>query len=105
MHATMTSKGQLTVPKAVREQLGLHAGDRVEFVRGKDGTYSIVPRSGTFDDLLGIVKTDIVLDDAQLRRAIDDARAGRGERAEHSERAGHGERAGRGERGVREGET
>ena len=36
--ATMTSKGQLTVPKEIREQLGLKAGDKVEFaVDGEDG--------------------------------------------------------------------
>ena len=80
MHATMTSKGQLTIPKAVREQLGLHAGDRVEFVRGEDGGYRIVPRSGRFADLLGVVKTDIALDDARLRRAIRDARSARSRR-------------------------
>ena len=30
--ATMTTKGQVTVPKAVRDQLDLKAGDRVDFV-------------------------------------------------------------------------
>jgi len=34
--ATMTSKGQLTVPKAIRDRLGLEPGDRVEFVPGDD---------------------------------------------------------------------
>ncbi len=29
--ATITSKGQLTIPKAIREALGLHEGDRVRF--------------------------------------------------------------------------
>jgi len=36
--ATMTSKGQLTVPKELRELLGLRPGDKVEFsVDGEDG--------------------------------------------------------------------
>jgi AbrB family looped-hinge helix DNA binding protein len=34
--ATMTSKGQLTIPKGIRDRLGLAPGDRVEFVLGGD---------------------------------------------------------------------
>lgn len=30
MHTTLTSKGQMTLPQAVRAQLGLHAGDRLQ---------------------------------------------------------------------------
>lgn len=29
---TLTSKGQITIPKKVREALGLHLGDKIEFV-------------------------------------------------------------------------
>jgi AbrB family looped-hinge helix DNA binding protein len=32
MAATVTSKGQVTIPKRVRDQLGLRAGSKVEFV-------------------------------------------------------------------------
>jgi antitoxin PrlF len=36
--ATMTSKGQLTVPKELRDLMGLQPGDKVEFlVDGEDG--------------------------------------------------------------------
>ena len=35
--ARLTSKGQLTVPKEIREYLGLNRGDRLEFRRGSDG--------------------------------------------------------------------
>jgi len=35
--STMTSKGQITIPKAVRESLRLRTGDRVEFlVQGRN---------------------------------------------------------------------
>lgn len=40
--ATMTSIGQLTVPKGLRDRLGLKPGDKIEFismlVRTDDGT-------------------------------------------------------------------
>jgi len=29
--ATVTSKGQITIPKSIREALGVQTGDRVEF--------------------------------------------------------------------------
>ena len=35
--ARVTSKGQITIPKEVRERLGLRPGDEVEFVEDADG--------------------------------------------------------------------
>ena len=32
--ASLTSKGQITVPIEVREDLGLKAGDRISFIKG-----------------------------------------------------------------------
>jgi antitoxin PrlF len=40
--ATVTSKGQITVPQAVRRALGLHAGTKVDFVPVVDG-FKVVP--------------------------------------------------------------
>ena len=40
--ATLTSKGQITVPQSVRRALGLHAGTKVDFVATGDG-FKIVP--------------------------------------------------------------
>jgi antitoxin PrlF len=37
MSTTVTSKGQVTIPKAVRDLLGLRAGSKVEFRAGTDG--------------------------------------------------------------------
>jgi AbrB family looped-hinge helix DNA binding protein len=40
--STVTSKGQITLPKEVRQTLRLDAGDKVDFVE-IDGGYKIVP--------------------------------------------------------------
>jgi AbrB family looped-hinge helix DNA binding protein len=37
--ATLTSKGQITIPAAVRAELGVEVGDRVEFVQVAPGLY------------------------------------------------------------------
>ncbi|WP_283195705.1 AbrB/MazE/SpoVT family DNA-binding domain-containing protein [Rhizobium sp. AN80A] len=38
MSTTVTSKGQVTIPKAVRDLLGITAGSQVDFHRAKDGS-------------------------------------------------------------------
>ena len=54
MAATLTSKGQVTIPKAVRDRLHLQAGDKVEFVF-HDNSVEIIPVSGSVRDLKGMV--------------------------------------------------
>lgn len=51
--ATMTSKGQITVPKEVRAELGLAAGSEVIFVKVGDGHYRLLARTGDLADLAG----------------------------------------------------
>ncbi len=53
--ATMTSKGQITVPKDVREDLGLVPGSKVMFVKLPNGQYNVVPRTGKIQDLFGML--------------------------------------------------
>ena len=54
--ATLTSKGQLTLPKKVREALGLKPGDQVDFVLGAEGEVRLRP--GTYDvrELRGLLR-------------------------------------------------
>lgn len=40
--STVTAKGQTTVPKAVRQALGVHAGDQITYRIGENGTVSLV---------------------------------------------------------------
>lgn len=42
--ATLTSKGQSTLPARIREELGLDAGDKIDFVAEERGVYRLVPR-------------------------------------------------------------
>ncbi len=51
--ATITSKGQITIPKSVRESLQLHTGDRVVFeVHGRDKAI-LKPITKSVDDVFG----------------------------------------------------
>ena len=42
-HATLTSKGQLTLPKELRERLRLEKGDRIEFTVDNEGRLIGIP--------------------------------------------------------------
>ena len=49
--ATVTSKGQVTIPKEIRDRLGLEAGQQVEFVLGEGGTVEVRPKRPALDRL------------------------------------------------------
>ena len=51
--ATVTSKGQITLPKEVRAQLGVGAGDLVDFRIGPNGTVTLSPQRGSAERLWG----------------------------------------------------
>jgi len=44
MQSAITVKGQATIPKAIREHLGLRPGDRVKFFLHPDGTVVLLPK-------------------------------------------------------------
>lgn len=54
--ATVTSKGQITIPSPVREALGLEAGDRVEFVEQGKGEFAIVAATRSVQELKGLFR-------------------------------------------------
>lgn len=54
--ATLTSKGQLTLPISIREKLGLHAGSKVEFIEQDDGSWKLSAKTGDIRALKGILK-------------------------------------------------
>jgi AbrB family looped-hinge helix DNA binding protein len=53
--AVITSKGQITIPKSVRERLGVDAGDRVEFVEAANGVFTVIAATKDVKELKGIV--------------------------------------------------
>ena len=55
--ATVTSKGQITIPIAVRSALGLRAGDRVQFLRLADGSYAVRPATRPVASIKGFFGT------------------------------------------------
>lgn len=52
--ATLTSKGQITIPVEVRNALKVDAGDRVEFVQVAPGRYEFVAATHSVSELKGM---------------------------------------------------
>ncbi len=52
--ATLTSKGQITVPVAVRQAMGVDTGDRVEFVEIAPGRYEVLAVTQSVTALKGM---------------------------------------------------
>ena len=85
--ATLTSKGQMTIPKDVRDDLGLNIGDRIEVIVQPDGTIRLIPLKVRLDDLRGILgKPKRPLPGKALDRAIRDAWGSRWRRRARSSR-------------------
>lgn len=54
--ASVTSKGQITIPASVRAALGLETGSRVEFVEIEKGKFAIVAATNSVQALKGIFR-------------------------------------------------
>ena len=54
--ATLTTKGQVTIPAKVRVSMGLDAGDRIEFIEMDDGTFTIMAATHSVKDLKGMIR-------------------------------------------------
>lgn len=53
--ATVSSKGQVTIPKQVRQGLGVATGDRIEFIEIAPGRYEVLAATRDIRELKGIV--------------------------------------------------
>ena len=71
MTATVTAKGQVTLPVEVRKRLGLRPGSKLEFIVIDDERLEVVPVSETVSSLKGMVpKPRRALSLADMDRAI-----------------------------------
>ncbi len=67
--ATVTSKGQITIPARIREAMKVSAGDRIEFVQVEDGRYEFIAATRSVTDLKGMFEK------SEKRVSIDDMNA------------------------------
>ena len=54
--ATLTSKGQITIPAAVRAALGVNTGDRVEFIETAPGHFELVAATQSVQAIKGLIR-------------------------------------------------
>lgn len=64
---TLTSKGQITVPREIRDRLGLKSGDKMAFTMLSDGTVIMRPKTRRLLELAGSLARA-----GQLRIAVED---------------------------------
>ena len=70
MSTTVTSKGQVTIPKPIRDRLGLKRGSAVNFELASDGRVVVVnagrkakPVRDRFERIRGTLKSDMTTDE------------------------------------------
>jgi AbrB family looped-hinge helix DNA binding protein len=69
MPATVTSKGQVTIPKPIRDRLGIKAGTKVVFSLDKEGRAYLqtddarLPQPSRFERLRGTATTRLTTDE------------------------------------------
>jgi len=75
--ATVTSKGQITIPIELRTELGLKPGDKVIFAKNPQGRYVLYPKNGSVTALKGMFgKFERAVSIEEMNEAI--ARGGAG---------------------------
>jgi antitoxin PrlF len=75
--ATLTSKGQITIPKEIRDHLGLSAGDRLDFQIAEGGAVLVEPETVDMRSLRSILKPGRKVSLAEMDRAIRRGASGR----------------------------
>ena len=69
--ATVTSKGQITIPIEVRADLNLEPGDQIYFFKNEDGRYVLFPKNGSVQLLKGFLgKFDRIVLIEEMKEAV-----------------------------------
>lgn len=83
--ATLTSKGQITIPAEVRRVLNVQTGDRVEFVQIEPGRFELVAATRSVRELKGLFgKATRTVSIEEMNQTIAERGAGGGGRGERS---------------------
>ena len=86
--ATVTSKGQLTLPAAVRRQLGIDPGDRVTIVVEDENGARLRRVEHDVDSVRGLIATPPGLESQDFDDLIEEAMADHADRVVHRMREG-----------------
>lgn len=68
--ATLTSKGQITIPSLVRAELNVGPGDRVEFVKIADNRFEVVAATKDITQIRGMISTNHTVSIDEMNAAI-----------------------------------
>jgi AbrB family looped-hinge helix DNA binding protein len=91
--ATVTSKGQVTLPAALRSALRLRAGDKLVFSKDESGAIRVEARQHGMSDLRGIVRTGGLVDANRIQQWIEESRGSRAGGIEGATSAGGEDRS------------
>ena len=75
--ATITSKGQITIPKDIRTLLDLHSGDKINFIVEESGEVRFLPATADVSTLKGIIAKPIKAVSVEEMKATIKTRASR----------------------------
>ena len=75
--ATITSKGQITIPKDIRALLDLHSGDKINFIVQESGEVRFLPATQDISTLKGVISKPQKAVTAEEMKATIKARGSR----------------------------
>ena len=86
MLSTVTVKGQVTVPKAICDQLKIEQGTQLDFKLTEDGTFLVRPLKRSALSIVGLLKRpgQAAMTVGQMNQAVADTAAARHQRSRKS---------------------